>query len=66
MGEHILFETGIRRLGSKERGFSYRYPGTEEAVREERVLTRIENLKVPQAWQDAHVSPGVRLRRCKR
>ena len=41
MGEHILFETGIRRLGSKERGFSYRYPGTEEAVREERVLSRI-------------------------
>ena len=53
MGEHILFETGIRRLGSKERGFSYRYPGTEEAVREERVLTRIENLKVPSAWQEA-------------
>ena len=39
MGEHLLFETGIRRLGSKERVFSYRYPGTEEAVREERVLT---------------------------
>jgi DNA topoisomerase-1 len=63
MGEHILFETGIRRLGSKERGFSYRYPGTEEAVREERVLTRIENLKVPPAWQDARIarSPSAKL-----
>jgi DNA topoisomerase I len=63
MGEHFLFETGIRRLGSKERGFSYRYPGTEEAVREERVLTRIENLKVPPAWQDARIarSPSAKL-----
>jgi len=63
MGEHILFETGIRRLGSKERGFLYRYPGTEEAVREERVLTRIENLKVPPAWQDARIarSPSAKV-----
>jgi hypothetical protein len=28
MGRHVLFETGIRRLGSRERGFFYRYPGT--------------------------------------
>jgi DNA topoisomerase IB len=63
MGRHVLFETGIRRLGSKERGFFYRYPGTGETVREERVLTRIENLKVPPAWEDARMysdgaSPG--------
>src|SRR5919199_1742311 len=56
MGEHVLFRTGIRRLGSKERGFFYRYPGTGETVREERVLTRIENLKVPPAWEDARIS----------
>src|SRR5919108_1549714 len=56
MGEHVLFETGIRRLGSKERGFFYRYPGTGETVREERVLTRIENLKVPPAWEDARIA----------
>ena len=63
MGEHILFETGIRRLGSKERGFFYRYPGTEETVREERVLTRIENLKVPPAWKDARMarSPSAKV-----
>src|SRR5215217_3132068 len=58
MGEHVLFETGIRRLGSKERGFFYRYPGTGEIVREERVLTRIENLKVPPAWEEACIARG--------
>src|SRR5919199_862258 len=56
MGEHVLFRTGIRRLGSNERGFFYRYPGTGEAVREERVLTRIENLKVPPAWEEARIA----------
>ncbi len=58
MGKHILFDTGIRRLGSKEDGFFYRYPGTNETVREERVLTRIENLKVPPAWEDARIARG--------
>jgi DNA topoisomerase-1 len=63
MGKHVLYETGIRRIGSKERGFSYRYPGTNEAVREERVLSRIENLKVPPAWEDARIarSPSAKV-----
>jgi DNA topoisomerase-1 len=63
MGGHVLFEIGIRRLGSKERGFFYRYPGTGETVREERVLTRIENLKVPPAWEDARIarSPSAKV-----
>ena len=63
MGEHVLFKTGIRRLGSKERGFFYSYPGTDETVREERVLTRIENLKVPPAWEDARIarSPSAKV-----
>src|SRR5918998_1292229 len=63
MGRHVLFETGIRRLGSKERGFFYRYPGTGETVHEERVLTRIENLKVPPAWEDARIarSPSAKV-----
>src|SRR5215208_296915 len=56
MGKHILFETGIRRLGSKERGFSYRHPGTDETVREERVLARIEDLKIPPAWEEARIA----------
>src|SRR3712207_7570165 len=63
MGKHILFETGIRRLGSKEQGFFYRYPGTGETVREEQVLKRIENLKVPPAWEDARIarSPSAKV-----
>ena len=63
MGEHVLFKTGIRRLGSKEQGFFYRYPGTDETVREERVLVRIENLKVPPAWEDARIarSPSAKV-----
>ena len=63
MGEHVLFKTGIRRLGSKERGFFYRYPGTNETVREDWVLTRIDNLKVPPAWEDARIarSPSAKV-----
>jgi DNA topoisomerase-1 len=63
MGKHTLLETGIRRLGSKEKGFFYRYTGTEETVREERVLTRIENLKVPPAWEEARIarSPSAKV-----
>ena len=56
MGKHVLFETGIRRLGSKENGFFYRYPGTNETVREYPLLARIENLKVPPAWQNSHIA----------
>ena len=63
MSRHVLFETGIRRQGTKEEGFSYRYPGTGEAVREERVLQRIEGLKVPPAWDEARVaqSPSAKV-----
>jgi DNA topoisomerase-1 len=63
MSEHILFRAGIRRLGSKERGFYYRYPDTGETVREQRVLSRIENLKVPPAWNDACIarSPSAKV-----
>jgi len=63
MGRHVLFESGIRRLGSKDSGFFYRYPGTGETVREERVLTRIENLKVPPAWEEARIarSPSAKV-----
>jgi DNA topoisomerase IB len=53
-----LFERGVRRLGSKEQGFLLRYPGSGEIVREEKVLKRIENLKVPPAWEDVHIACG--------
>jgi DNA topoisomerase-1 len=55
MGEHVLFRTGISRLGTKEKGFHYRYPDGEP-VREERVLKRIDNLKIPPAWEKAHIA----------
>ena len=62
MGTHVLFETSIRRLGSKENGFFYRYPGTGETVREERVLSRIEDLKVPPAWEEARIARSPRAK----
>src|SRR3712207_483244 len=58
VGRHILFQTGIERLGSKEKGFYYRYPDSGETVREEKVLTRIENLKIPPAWEEARIARG--------
>ena len=58
MARHVLLETGISRLGSKEKGFFYRYPDSGETVREEMVLERIENLKVPSAWSDVHIARG--------
>jgi DNA topoisomerase-1 len=58
MDKHILFETGIRRLGSKEDGFFYRYPGTDETVGAEGVLARIEGLKVLPAWRDVRIAQG--------
>ncbi|MDQ3833838.1 MAG: DNA topoisomerase IB [Actinomycetota bacterium] len=58
MGRHILFQTGIRRLGSTKQGFFYRYPDSGETVREKKVLTRIENLKVPPAWEEVRIARG--------
>jgi DNA topoisomerase I len=58
MARHVLLETGIRRLGNKEGGFFYRYPDSGETVREEKVLKRIEDLKVPPAWDDVHIARG--------
>ena len=45
-------------MGSKEKGFFYRYPDSGETVREEKVLKRIEDLKVPPAWSDVHLARG--------
>lgn len=58
MARHILFETGIRRVGSKEEGFSYRYPDSGEPVREEKVLKRIESLKIPPAYEEVRIARG--------
>lgn len=58
MGEHVLFKTGIRRLGSKEHGFFYRYPDSGETVREEKVLVSIDSLKIPPAWENVRIARG--------
>ena len=58
MGRHILFQTGIQRLGSKEKGFLYRYPDSGDTVREEKVLKRIESLKVPPGWEEVRIARG--------
>ncbi|WP_047866270.1 DNA topoisomerase IB [Rubrobacter aplysinae] len=62
-GEHVLFRTGIRRLGTKESGFFYRYVQMNETVRDGRTLERIQGLKVPPAWRQARIakSPGARV-----
>jgi DNA topoisomerase-1 len=58
MGRHILFQTGIQRLGSKEKEFFYRYPDSGDTVREEKVLKRIESLKVPPGWEEVRIARG--------
>ena len=58
MGRHALSERGIRRPGSREKGFFYRYPDSGETVREEKVLKRIENLKVPPGWEEVRIARG--------
>jgi DNA topoisomerase-1 len=53
----------MRRLGSKENGFFYRYPESGETVRDRRTLERIDGLKVPPAWRKARIarSPGAKV-----
>ena len=57
-GRHLLHETGIKRVGTKEKGFSYVYPDSGEEVREEKVLERIQDLKIPPAWRDVRIARG--------
>ncbi len=57
-GRHLLHETGIKRVGTKEKGFSYAYPDSGEEVREEKVIERIEALKIPPAWEDVRIARG--------
>src|SRR5881409_3832821 len=51
--------TWIRRLGSKTRGF--RYVGDDDrAIRDRRLLDRIDALRVPPAWRDVHIAASPR------
>jgi DNA topoisomerase-1 len=52
-----LDENGIRREGSKQTGFTYRL--TDGAsVEDEKVLARIDKLRIPPAWQNVRIARG--------
>jgi len=52
-----LDQHGIRREGTKESGFNYRFPGGE-AVTDEKALARIARLRIPPAWRDVRIARG--------
>lgn len=52
-----LDENGIRREGSKQTGFTYRLAdGTP--VDDEKVLARIDKLRIPPAWENVRIARG--------
>jgi DNA topoisomerase-1 len=53
----VLDLHGIRRQGTKERGFTYR-TSEGSAVADERTITRIQRLRVPPAWKNVRIAPG--------
>lgn len=52
-----LDQHGIRRIGTKETGFSY-VSASGAAVDDEKTLTRIQKLRIPPAWQDVRIARG--------
>jgi len=48
---------GIRRRGSKETGFHYRYPDGR-AITDQKTLARIRKLRVPPAWRNVRIAGG--------
>src|SRR6476660_10367317 len=46
---------GIRREGTKETGFTYRN-AKGSAIGDEKVLARIDKLRIPPAWQDVRIA----------
>ncbi len=46
---------GIRREGTKETGFAYRFPDGS-AVQDDRTLARIRKLRIPPAWRDVRIA----------
>ena len=54
-----MSERWIKRLGTSAAGF--RYVDTDgRAIRDLRLLTRIDALRVPPAWRDVHIAPDAR------
>ena len=52
-----LDEKGIRRRGSKERGFHY-VTATGGAVKDSATLERIRSLRIPPAWKEVRIARG--------
>ena len=48
---------GIRREGTKQTGFTYRFPDGK-AVHDEKTLARIRKLRIPPAWQNVRIARG--------
>ena len=54
-----MVEKWIRRKGSKASGFRYSAPDGAR-VRDQKVLERIDLLRIPPAWRDVHISANPR------
>ena len=52
-------EHWIKRLGTQRSGFRYVDPDGR-TIRDLRVVTRIDALRIPPAWRDVHVAPDAR------
>src|ERR1043165_1990724 len=48
---------GIRRIGTKETGFTYELPDGAP-VGDEKLLARIARLRIPPAWRDVRIARG--------
>lgn len=48
---------GIRRLGTKDSGFSYQHSGGR-SITDEKTLARIRRLRIPPAWRDVRIARG--------
>ena len=48
---------GIRRIGTKESGFSYQH-SDGRTIADEKTLTRIRKLRIPPAWRDVRIARG--------
>jgi len=55
-----MAEKWIRRKGSKKSGFQYSAPDGKR-VRDEKLLERIDALRIPPAWEEVHIAVNPRV-----
>lgn len=53
----VLDLHGIRREGTKDKGFTYR-TADGETVTDEKTIERIQKLRIPPAWKNVRIAPG--------